>query len=132
MRIDNRRVEKLERVSRTRKIEQTEQENEEDRSDNFNSSLAYMQKQRQKSESTRQEEDKKEDKVKKDRTISDINIIKAQMEGNRLGKINMLREKLNNQIHEPEKPKEEVEKPEVKRARKAYEESMKMAEELER
>lgn len=131
MRIDNRRVEKLERVSRARKIEQTEQENEEDRSDNFNSSLAYMQKQKQKEVEAYKEEETKEDKPK-DRTVSNINVVKAQMEGNRLGKINMLREKLNNQIHEPEKPKEEVEKPEVKRARKAYEESMKMAEELER
>lgn len=131
MRIDNRRVEKLERVSKARKIEQTEQENEEDRSDNFNSSLAYMQKQKQKEVETYKEKETKEDKPK-DRTVSDINVVKAQMEASNLGKINMLREKLNNQIHEPENPKEEVEKPEVKRARKAYEESMKMAEELER
>lgn len=131
MRIDNRRVEKLERVSKARKIEQTEQENEEDRSDNFNSSLAYMQKQKQKEVETYKEKETKEDKPK-DRTVSDINVVKAQMEASNLGRIHMLRDKLNNEIHEPEKPKEEVEKPEVKRARKAYEESMKMAEELER
>lgn len=118
------RIERIERIEKLRKVERV-QEKGEDRQQQSNNSLSdRKQYGRQKKPPfiLKTDQHDREDKIE-NRTVTDINIIKKQMEFEKSGKITRLRDQLNNEA----KKEEKVNKV---RANKGYEDSIKIAEEL--
>lgn len=132
MKINNRKIARIEKLEKMRKIEDTEKEKEQDRQQQRNDSLEYKKqlKQRSNDASNLSEDEKRNIEQKKDMTVANINAVKAQMEGSQLGKIHRLRDTLNNDGEKQEKGKKTNKVQELKRAQKGYEASIKIAEEL--
>lgn len=132
MKINNRKIARIEKLERMRKIEDTEKEKEQDRQQQRNDSLAYRKQLKQRSNDTFNlaEDEKRNTEQKKDMTVVNINAVKAQIEGSQLGKIHRLRDTLNSDGEKQEKGKKTNKVQELKRAQKGYEASIKIAEEL--
>lgn len=132
MKIDNRKIERIEKLRKTRQIEDTEKEKEKDKQEQSNDSLKHKKHQEQRSNPTFKlmENEEKNKEPKRDMTVASISAVKAQMEGSQLGKIHRLRDTLNNDGKNQQKREKADKVQEMKRAQKGYEASIKIAEEL--